>query len=74
MSELRKWYITFGFAHAHPNCYVVIPAATEREARDKMCAAYGDRWAFSYSEEAFRGQAERYGMREVQLLAEGAIT
>lgn len=54
--EVRTtWYFTFGGGHVHPatgdylsKAYVVI-VGTRDEARTKMEAAFGNRWAFQYA-------------------------
>lgn len=54
---MNKYYITFGFAHKDTkgnslaNCYTIIEAETEQEARDVMLNSphFGNKnWAFIY--------------------------
>ena len=52
---MKKFYITFGMIHKDTkgnslaNCYTVIEAETESEARNKMFASpLGQQWAFMY--------------------------
>ena len=54
---MAKFYFTFGRNHLNKdimslgNCYVEVEAETKGEARDKMFAARGGKWAFCYIEE-----------------------
>lgn len=54
---MPKFYFTFGANHLNKNfmslgnCFVVVEAETETQARDMMFAARGGKWAFSYLEE-----------------------
>lgn len=70
---MNKYYFTFGGNHrtregfSLGQSYVVITAAFEEEARHLMHKARGDVWAFSYTEEEFKGQPEEYGLTELTL-------
>lgn len=46
---MNKFFITFGFDQGHDNCYVIINAKNEIEAREKMTKAYGRKWGFIYN-------------------------
>ena len=46
----QLWIFTFGYGHAHPNRYIKIHG-TYQEAREKMVARFGSKWAFQYSAE-----------------------
>ena len=51
--EEKQWYIfTFGYGHEHQNKYVKI-YGDFFEARAKMFAKYGDKWAFQYTENSW---------------------
>ena len=76
--ELVKTYFTFGFGHPLRNCFVVIEAPTNWDARLVMFELFGNLWAFDYSEyhwthsrEGVRypegDQAAHYGLRELPL-------
>lgn len=53
---MKKWYFTFGQAHAHSiggvtydkDCVVEIEADTSVDARKIMFDTFGDKWAFGY--------------------------
>jgi hypothetical protein len=60
----QRYYFTFGYGHAYPNCYVVIEG-TGATARQEMFRRFGARWAFQYTEEEFGTQARDWGMKEV---------
>lgn len=54
---MKKFYITFGFAHKDTqgnslaNCYTIIEAETEEKAREIMFASpLGSQWAFIYKD------------------------
>jgi len=70
--EPQTWWFTFGFAHAHPNGYVVVEDATGDEARELMTHVYGREWGFQYdAHDWFRdgiSQEEKYGLHEVARL------
>ena len=38
-----KFYFTFGSGQLHENCYHIIQAATEQDARDIMLDRYGSK-------------------------------
>ena len=46
----QYWIFTFGVGQEHGGKYVRIKG-TYREAREKMCNKYGNKWAFQYPEE-----------------------
>ena len=50
---MAKFYFTFGSCetHAHPGCVQPIIAEDYGSARQAMFQEYGDKWAFSYTEE-----------------------
>jgi hypothetical protein len=62
----QTWYFTFGSGQEYPDRYVKFTGGFN-EARKKMFRRFGNRWAFQYSEEAFDGQAERWGLTELEV-------
>ena len=70
---MPKFYFTFGMNHSNKegfslcNNFVVIEAENEGIARDKMVAARGPKWSFSYPEELFGYQAEKYNLTQLTL-------
>lgn len=50
MKHEQYWIFTFGVGQENGGKYVRIKG-TYREAREKMCNKYGDKWAFQYPEE-----------------------
>lgn len=70
---MPKYYFTFGANHTDKNGvslgnrYCVIEAPEEGVARTMMAVARGMKWAFSYPESLFAGQAEKFGLKEVKL-------
>jgi len=66
MQEQQNWYFTFGSAHAHPNGYIKLQGSFS-EARAKMFELFDSKWSMQYNEKQFEGQAERYGLHEVEL-------
>lgn len=66
------WIFTFGFGHTHPqtgeslaHCYVRVPG-DGAEARDKMIAAFGRKWAFQYAS-AEQAGVDRFELREIPM-------
>ena len=64
MEKTEDWFFTFGYGHAHPNCYVKIHG-TFNSARELMHRMYGPKWAFQYDSKEFPAIAKRWGMKEV---------
>ena len=70
MDDVQKWYFTFGFGHAYPNCFVVIEG-TFHSSREEMVRRYNDKWAFQYDKggwfnENGQSQQERWDLTEVE--------
>lgn len=67
------YYFTFGSNHCDANgrslgdSYLKVMATSESEARDMVCKVRGRKWAFSYPEEHWGDQAERYDLKMVGL-------
>ena len=66
MEQEQYFYFTFGSAHAHPNGYIKLQGSFS-EARAKMFELFDSKWSMQYNEKQFEGQAERYGLHEVEL-------
>lgn len=63
----KKFYFTFAQRTVLKNAYMVVEAESEAEARAKMIEMYGKIiFAFSYTEEEFKGQPEKYGLYEIE--------
>lgn len=65
--ELETFYVTFGYAHSDPpgllmKKYLVVKAADELDAREKVITEIGRKWAFIYDETEFAGQVEKYNL------------
>ena len=72
MQLVTNWYFTFGFEQKHSNKYVCFKNSTYDEARTRMFEAFGEMWAFQYSEkewilESGKTQAEEYGYDEIKV-------
>jgi hypothetical protein len=61
--DVRDWYFTFGFGHAHPNGYSVIHGTID-SSREEMGRRWGQKWAFQYPSAESAG-VEKYGLHEV---------
>ncbi len=66
-------YFTFGCGidQPHRNKYVRIIAPDGHAAREAMFEKYGKHWAFQYDEDAFAGQPEEYGIKELETIVVG---
>ena len=69
---MSDWIFTFGWGQTHPDtgeplkdCYVRIPGTFE-EARERMVARFGTKWAFQYESPEEAG-ADRFHLREIGL-------
>lgn len=68
--ELKTWYITYPFRISKlRNCYTIIHAKNEKEARKQVREIRGSAWAFIYSEEEWNRtqQVKRFNLTEVDL-------
>jgi hypothetical protein len=62
MEEIEKdWYFTFGSGQNPGLGYYAVFHGTFNSAREKMAAAYGERWAFQYPS-AEKAGVERFGL------------
>lgn len=70
---MARIYFTFGMNHSNKegfslgNNFVVIEAESETAACELMWEARGPKWAFSYPEELFGDQAEKYNLTQLTL-------
>lgn len=62
-----KIFVTYGCGSDLGMCYSVVEADTAQDARKIIEAVCRRDFAFTYSEEDFAGQAEKYGLTEVPL-------
>ena len=62
-----KIYITYAFGSDKRNCYSIVEGADYAEARKKAYEATNGKYAFSYDEEEFKGQIERFDLHEIEL-------
>lgn len=79
--RLDAWIFTFGYDHRHPvtdaplrDRYVRIEAETYAQAREKMNASFGNRWAFQYSFTNGEDMAKRYELQPIAYLTPEQIT
>ena len=63
----QTWFFTFGFGHKYPNGYIRF-TGLYGEARTKMHAHFGNKWAFQYDEEEFPAIAQYWNMKEVVIV------
>ena len=59
----KKYYY---FTFKHPSKAYVKIEGTYAEARAEMFRRYDNAWAFQHTETEFEGQAEQYGLTEIQ--------
>lgn len=66
MEEIKRdWYFTFCYDSPHAKCYLVISNATWAEARDKVMARFGTKWAFQYETADLAG-VDEYGLTRIE--------
>ena len=66
--EMPRFSVTFGMGHQLAGRFWRVSAPNEEEARAKVFATFGNRWAFIYpDDEDFARQIEQYGLKEVTL-------
>jgi len=64
---MNEFFVTYGFGSHLERCYSRVPADTIHQAWDKIFEVTGGKHAFIYTEEQFKGQPEKYDLREVAL-------
>lgn len=57
---MRHSYFTFGQGSPFKNCYVEIIATLDEQARQVMVETFGEKWAFQYTPEKWKGQVEEW--------------
>ena len=62
---MNKYYFTFGFGQVHQNCYHVIVAENEDDARDIMNDRFDNKWSMMYKSAEEAG-VEKYNLKEVK--------
>ena len=62
---LKSYYFTFGYGQPHENCYHIIQAATENDARDIMLERFGNKWSMCYKT-AIEAGVEQYNLQEIK--------
>lgn len=63
-NDIKKFYFTFGCGQAYENCYHVIDANNEAEAREEMFRRFGNKWSMVYKSAEEAG-VEKYNLREI---------
>ncbi len=61
---IKDYYFTFGFGQKHENCYTVITAKDEQEARTDMVRAWGTEWSMCYTSAELAG-VEEFHLRKI---------
>jgi len=64
-NQTYKYYFTFGSGSNYKNCFTVVEAKSEIEAREIILSKIGNVWAFCYREKEFEGQVDKFGLREI---------
>ena len=74
MPASREWFFTFDFGHIDletgtllANYFVRVKATSSQDARSKMIARFGSKWAFQYDAET-RAGVQEFRLREFALL------
>ena len=62
-----KLFVTYGLGGNLGRCYSVVEGLTRDVCERAARAGTEGKFAFTYSEEEFAGQAEKYNLREVPL-------
>lgn len=69
---MNRYYFTFGYGQyllsgkSAANCYVVVCAEDEMQARTLMYAYYGRKWSMCYNSAEEAG-VDKYNLKEVEL-------
>jgi hypothetical protein len=67
---MAKFFITYGGGTIQRDSFSIIEAEDYPAARQLLRDTISDKFAFCYSEAEFAGQAERYGLKEIPLIAQ----
>lgn len=62
-----KLYVTYAQNSYQEDNYSVVEADTEDDCRKKVFEGTEGKFAFTYAEEDFAGQKEKYGLTEIPL-------
>jgi len=65
MSNIQKYYFTFGHGQAHFGYYHVIEAESVERAREIMFERFGNKWAMMY-DSAKKAGVEEYGLKQLK--------
>lgn len=65
-----KIYVTYGCGSNLPNCYSEVFCENYGQGRAHVDAVTRGKFAFTYTEEDFVGQVEKYGLHLVPLQAQ----
>lgn len=65
-----RLYVTYGCGSDQRDCYSVVEGKDVIECMDEIQRVCGRDYAFTYNEEEFAGQVERYGYHEIPLHAQ----
>lgn len=68
---MNRYFFTFGVGKPYGKFYVEIHAESMAEARKVMIDCHGDKYAFSYDEQRFEGQAKFHGYSRLALITPG---
>lgn len=69
---MEKFYFTFGCGGPLKSNYFIIVAKNWHDAHAEMFRHFGEKWAFQYTEEEFRGQPEQYSLTQIGDIAHAA--
>lgn len=64
---MPKFFVTYGFGSNLGQCFSEVEAENYSAARDAIHKVTDGKFAFCYTAEEFKGQPEKYDLREVEL-------
>lgn len=64
---MNNYYVTYSYGSNLKNCYSIVTANTYEEARVILGKSIDNAFAFCYEEVNFAGQAEKFGLKLVEL-------
>lgn len=65
---INAFFFTFGVGKPYGKFFVEIHAESMTEAMNVMRDCHGDKYAFSYDEQRFEGQASFHGLTRLALI------
>lgn len=68
-----KLYVTYGLGSKLQNNYFVVEGGTLQDCLATVKAVTKNQYAFTYTEEHFAGQADKYNLTEVPLQPQGEM-